>query len=593
MAAALAAAVAVAAGRAAEVDRSETWRPAAVVRGGRGIAVTLSPGVVPCVVHVHGLRVPLAAGTPLTARYAWDFGDERGKYDRLVGFNAAHVYDRPGRYAITLTVTDEAGATQRFTAGLYVEGDHRPRVYVAADGSDANAGTAAEAPVRSPALAFKKLQAGGAVLFKAGGSYAVQDTLKAAQSDTVIGRYGDGPDPRLVLSYSADGHASGMIALGGDTNGVTIEHLAFRTPYAAKDPAGPAPKVGIDAVMARGRNLTVRDCAFDDVDTAINANGDPVGLLVEDCVAATPTSLRAYLVWGQGADHVYLGNRVANSTREHCIRMSGISRVLIAGNDLTNADRRPGDKDDYSKGDVEVHNGSYAYVVWNRATGGPIRVGPLGMNEPFTTATEWVVIDGNEVRRAGILAVPGSHHVMVRNNVVRGDNQHAIQVEGPSDGGKRFCADLTFANNTVVDDGPYGSLLKLWGHADGVRLVDNLFVAPHLTPGPNGAAGVSVVEGDLSSFTQVAGNVWPAVAGGGGTNAVGRQYLTAAQWQALPGVRDDRFANATVDAEGRPAADGPAVGRGVVVPGVTYDRDGHPRPTTGPAAGALEPVPVK
>ena len=87
-----------------------------------------------------------------------------------------------------------------------------------------------------------------------------------------------------------------------------IEHLKFTTPNGVQAD-GQAPKVGTDAVVARGRNITVRDCTFDNVDIAVNANGSPTGLLVQNCVAPTVTSLRAYLVWGQGTDHVYLNNR--------------------------------------------------------------------------------------------------------------------------------------------------------------------------------------------------------------------------------------------------------------------------------------------
>ena len=53
----------------------------------------------------------LGVGTPLTARYQWDFGDTTSgsQFDQLPGFNAAHIYDVPGLYTITLTITNQAG----------------------------------------------------------------------------------------------------------------------------------------------------------------------------------------------------------------------------------------------------------------------------------------------------------------------------------------------------------------------------------------------------------------------------------------------------------------------------------------------------
>ena len=58
----------------------------------------------PATVHVHA--VGLVAEDPHLAGYAWDFGDPGGAYNRVSGFNAAHVYDRPGTYTITLTLTE-------------------------------------------------------------------------------------------------------------------------------------------------------------------------------------------------------------------------------------------------------------------------------------------------------------------------------------------------------------------------------------------------------------------------------------------------------------------------------------------------------
>ena len=130
------------------------WAPTA---DGRPAAFTILPGprVAPVGLHVNALTVPLAAGTPLTARYAWDFGDPAGRYDTLVGFVAAHVYDRPGTYPVTLTVTDEAGHVTTLRDAVTVTPDRRRAIYVAPDGSDANNGATEAVPVRSAAAGVK------------------------------------------------------------------------------------------------------------------------------------------------------------------------------------------------------------------------------------------------------------------------------------------------------------------------------------------------------------------------------------------------------------------------------------------------------
>ena len=67
---------------------------------------TILPGQA---VHVDALNSTLRSGTPLTARYEWDFGDGGSKYNKLVGFNASHVYDRAGTYTLKLKVFNADG----------------------------------------------------------------------------------------------------------------------------------------------------------------------------------------------------------------------------------------------------------------------------------------------------------------------------------------------------------------------------------------------------------------------------------------------------------------------------------------------------
>ena len=585
------------------------WTPAADARP--HFSVLLAPGVAPAAVHVNGLVCPLAVGTPLTAHYVWDFGDPAGRYNTLVGFVAAHVYDRAGAYPVTLTVTDEAGHTTTATSSITITADNRRAVYVSPDGNDANAGDTEAAPLQTAAAAFHRLHGAKrqpdpghtVLLFKAGGTFPVVDTLSVRGPDVVIGRYGppDAPKPVLLMQrgkVDARGKGPhGSVTIDARCDGVMVEHLTFATPYAVADDAE-APKTGIEAMVGRGRNIAVRECSFRAIDTGIDALGNPAGLLVQDCDAPGPTDLRGFLIWGQGTDHAYLGNRVGNSTREHCIRTTVLDRVLIYGNDLANVDRpqkddgaggKTGDKYDGIKGCIEFHEGTFAYVAGNTVHKGPIRTGPRGGGtEKATSASDWCVIDGNDLDDAQVRVDCGSHHVMVRNNVVHDYPGSGIEVDGP-DGAKRTSADLTIAHNTFVDAGPIGLFTKVWGHVDGITLADNLFVAPHLKAGVNGTAAVNVNGADLAWFTAVSHNVWPVpevpakVKGGvvivGTDGDRNKNFRTAADWAAMAPVAGDVFAaHVDVDARGVPTAGGPADGAGAAVPGTAFDHDGHPPP---------------
>ena len=572
-------------------------------------AVLPAPGVAPATFHVNALSVPLAAGTPLTATYQWNFGDPAGRYNGLPGWVAAHVYDRPGTYPITLAVTDEAGHRTELKQTVTVAPDTRRAVYVAPDGDDANNGATAAVPLKSAAAGFRHLAGGHAILlFKAGGTYPADNALPVAGPDVVVGRYGEGPQPVLLLSRGTEykpGHfINGTVSVNNNADGVTIQHLTFTSPYTVADPAAPAPKVGVDAIVARGRNVVVRGCSFRGVDDAVNANGNPAGLLVQDCDAPGPTDLRAYLVWGQGTDHAYLGNTVGNSTREHNIRIFGLTRVLMYDNDLTNLDRTKTDPSDQSKGTIQMQLGSFGYIAHNRVAHGSLRTGPRGgSTEKPTTATDWCVVDGNDLTDTFLEVQAGSHHVMFRNNVVHmADGGTACHVSGPDDA-HRTVADITFAHNTAVATGPAAIFLRTFGRQDGLALADNLFVAPHLRTGDQGACALYVLGGNLDGFAAVSHNVWPVPEASGrdadgvcvldpaGRSAQGR-YVTADAWVRTPPVAGDLFLNVTVDAHGRPAPGTPA--DAVPVPGTEFDHDGHPRPrAAGQWPGAFaQPVPA-
>jgi PKD repeat protein len=565
--------------------------PAPATQAGSLFSVMLSPGEVPCVVHVNGLNVAPAAGTPITALYDWDFGDPTAKFNRLPGFNAAHVYDHPGQYTITFTLTDEAGHQSQSTATVTITPDTRRRIYVSPEGSDYNTGTSPDAPFQSLPRAFKALTNDGELLLKAGSTFEVGASLRTGHKNIVIGRYGDGPDPKLIR---LKGNGSSTIALDKSCDAVVIEHLTFDSPNAV-DENRPAPQIGSLGVNVSGRNIAIRSCTFLNLDDGVNSNGEPTGLLVQECNAPLVTGLRGYLVWGQGTDHVYLGNFAANSTRQHNVRMSGVRRILIDSNNFTNLDRTKVDKDDYSKGAIEMHKGYYAWISHNTVAGGTIRVGPRGGDvEPdMSTATEWCVIDSNIVNGTRILSYSGARHIMIRNNVIHNDNDKAIEINGggPND---RSSDDFKIIHNTAINDGPGGSFLKLWGRVNGIILDDNLFVAPNLKAnGSTGSAAVNIDEPTLSSFREISHNVWPpSRVGDGAIHSIGAKkgghYVNADKWNQETMVHDDRFADVTVDEHNAPAPGSAADGYAEPTPLVTRDFTGQERPKDRRTVGAVE-----
>jgi hypothetical protein len=364
---------------------------------------------------------------------------------------------------------------------------------------------------------------------------------------------------------------------------VTVEDLTFDSEWAAK-PNGPAGKVGVAAVRVGGTDITVRDVDFRNVDTGVDSSMAPTGLLVMDTTVSVSYGLRGYHVWGEGTDHVYLGNSSPNSTREHNVRTSGVERVLVAYNDFANLDRTGGaDGGDISKGCIEIHRGLFSYVAENTVHDGVIRIGPRGgATETPDTETKWSVIEDNRLDDVGIHVYSGSHGAMIRNNVINRYQslRHgpAITLMAPDSDGRRS-SDIFILNNTAIDTRESGSFLKLFGEADRVTVKNNLFVATNLRTGSNGSSALYVTDTDLSSFTEISGNVWPLAQPGpawadadGGFCYVGKTwgtkggYKTPTQWNAYRQVGTDYFEDATPHGVYRVTLHGVTAGADLLMP---------------------------
>jgi PKD repeat protein len=509
-------------------------------------------------VHVHGLESQMNGGTVIQGRFDWDFGDPSGQYNTLAGFNAAHVYNDPGVYTITLQVTNEAGRSAVATVKVNVTADVRATVYVdSAFGDDDNDGASPASAVRTAKKAFDLAGDDTRILFKRGQKFTIDQTMMIEDDRVLVGAYGTGSLPVL---YRVKGEGEAVIRTTADAEDAVIEDLRFDSPYKA-DPNGAVEKIPVTAVVTGGTNITVRDSEFGDVGNGVNANMDPHGLLVMNTVVTTSYGVRSYHVWGEGTDLVVLGNKSTNSTREHIVRTSGVDRQLVAYNDFGQLRRGDVDPKDIEKGCIEIHRGSYAYIFHNVTHGGLIRLGPRGGGyETQDTATDWSVIEDNYCDDEGIHLYPGTHHAMIRNNVIEKYDSlkwgAAIAIN-PASTDHRVSSDIYILNNTVIERRASGQFLRTFGKewGDQITLKNNVWINDNFRPGNAGSAAVYVTEDNLRSFREVSGNVWTApksAAGNWAKDGVaylaaewGDQagYITAQQWNAEPEVGTDYFTN--------------------------------------------------
>jgi hypothetical protein len=551
--------------------------------------------------QVNGLNSGLGVGSPNTASYHWNFGDAGSEYNDLDGWNAAHLYETPGQYIATLTVTNEAGQTSTAREPVYVaSADAMRTIYVAPWGNDSNDGLSQSDPIQSINEVNQLLGNNTRVLFASGQTYRMEGPINiVADKHVEIGSYGSGAQPILLWDGVDTGYNEMIVTQPGTFN-VGINNLTFDSIYFVGDDLP-------TAVKFTGYDFAVSDCTFLHVTDAVDLSGNPVGTLIQDCQAPDPRALSAYFVWVAGSNTVILGNYVANSAREHVIRMVGAKQTLIAYNNLSNISGAAwGDNQDGVKGVLTIQIGSYAYVDHNILSG-PSSVGPLATTQVsslinnFAGTFNYCVFDSNTINNGPFEFEPSGFHTMLRNNVIYADNSSAIIIQAYDELYGRIVNDAEILGNTVINHGTAGNFLDMVNTAQNTVLADNLYVANNLQVGAYQTAPVFIGDTSLESFSVISHNIWSAASTPSGTaNPAGASnyvatawwnpagYLTANAWNNMSPVNGDLFETVHINPDDSPVFNGSGVNYGVAIPGLFADGNGHARPAGGLTVGAIQ-----
>jgi len=500
-------------------------------------------------------RAGVASSSPLSHSYMWDFGDPDGRYNQLPGWNAAHVYEKPGKYTITLTVTDELGKSARRTTWVRIAPDNRRKVYCSLQGNDQLDGAAPARAVRSAWRAIQLGQTDANVLFRRGDTFPVSHQINLDGHNMRIGAYDDPAFPAtaapVLRKVEGPPKQDSILFLGTKSNEVFIDGLEFDSMYDLKQ-FGPD-KVAARGINPAGVNVCVRDCSFRNLSDGINAEMKPTGLLVLDCRFSN--EIRGYGIYGDGSDHAYVGNMMLNSRQEHLIRVTepGVTRLLIAHNDLY----RPTN----GKGSIELRNANWFYVSDNIINGGTLRIGPQEQDQHqypnwASIKCTWGVVQNNRLDNIFINVRLGTEHVVFRNNFIHlkgneeGDWSFFLACDKPGYDTVRKIVDVRIERNTAVNDGNLGQFLVVQGHALDVTLKNNLFVAPNLRRSGDRGWSVFLFDKDTSGFKEVQGNVWPA--GPAALHHWNKADHTPDEWARQSMVSHERYEDVALDADGNP-----------------------------------------
>lgn len=336
---------------------------------------------------------------------------------------------------------------------------------------------------------------------------------------------------------------------------VLIDGITFDT----EDSPGPEKHQAVSAAIYPTKtDYTVRNCTFLNVSYAVNLEASPSRVLVEKNTAPLVGGIRGYFVWiGQwyamSKDVEIRDNYVANSTREHCIRVGGAERLWIHDNDFTNLDRsRDGDPNDSRKCAFWIMQGTDVLVNRNYLSG-PIGLGRLqgaDGNASYPSETRKIVLRDNRIYDAVYYNV-GSYGVTVENNLISADDKSGVTLREYDPKFNQRVTDATIRRNTILITGFSGRAVEIGSQATGV--VDGNVGIVAAAPGGWGNAGMLVRDESLSGLT-VRNNFWSTLApngwaqggqmllGSSGPNGSDqRVFRTAAEWSQL-GATNELFA---------------------------------------------------
>ena len=541
-------------------------------------------------IAVQALDSGLPSGvTALTALFQWNFGDTTSgsQYNTLEGFNAAHEYNTPGKYTITLKITLPNGTTDTTTMPVTVLAPSVRTIYVSTSGSNSNSGLSPSSPIQSIAQVNSMLSSNTTVLFEDGDTFDMSTGLNInGYSNVTLSNYGSGADPVFMWSGARDG--AQMITTESGSLDVTIQNITFNSIFDTDTSETGMPF----AIVPEGFDISIVGCTFLNVGYAVQGAGAPVGLLVENCSVPSLTGLRGYFVWVEGTDINIYGNNVVTSCDEHDIRDVGANRVNISYNTLQNLD---------TKATISLEEGEYVYVYKNTLKyGGAGAQTPQNVDSATAAAArmEWVVFDSNTAIGMEFQIGPATDHLMFRNNISFISSGQAYNINSYNSEYDTNVSDLTIVNNTAIDSGVSGDFLKTSSAGEtGVDVVNNLFVAPKLEIGINGSYDVYITASSTAGLT-FSHNVW-AVGVPTREDPAAELYmspdlsmsgmLSPAQWNAEPGVSDDHFASVTLNSDNEPATDSIAYTGGIWVAGVYLDAGGDVRTSADFGVGAFLP----
>ena len=257
------------------------------------------------------------------SHYEWDFGDpgsgtwsQTGKSrNAAIGFTAAHVYETPGTYTATLTVTDQTGTVRTYAQAITVTAINGTTYYVAANGSDSNNGTSISTPFLTASKGFSMARANVSILFRRGDTFPASPLSISAAGPGIVGTYGTGARPIILSSASNNSNnGSNAITISNDWRVMDLEIRG--TAWAALQSGGTYP-------------LFLRNFVNGGAGVFCGLGGGGTGAAFVENEVSAPSTYGTYF---QGYQFAVLGNNVHNIGTSHAVRIPHMAKGVVSQN---------------------------------------------------------------------------------------------------------------------------------------------------------------------------------------------------------------------------------------------------------------------
>ncbi|GAO03669.1 PKD domain-containing protein [Anaeromyxobacter sp. PSR-1] len=490
------------------------------------------------------------------AQYAWNFGDPgsgawstSGKSkNTATGYTAAHVFENPGTYTVTLNIVDTSGTSRSYTQTITVSAFSGTTYYVSAAGNDSSAGTSEAAPLRTVDRAMSvALATSGPVriLFRRGDTFSISSAYGITKPGPgIIGAYGSGNRPVFNVAEMGDTNAFSPRGSGSDWR---IMDLDMRGPSTstATGPIGPD-------VSHQGVNMLVLRLRATNWNVGIGwGDWTPIyatphdGMFVVDSEAP---NAGAYGMYVGGRRIALLGNLVTDPGQTHVCRVWQAHKGVISNNSFL----RPGGQRHALKLHGPELNDGRPETRWVSITDNHFQA---------SSTSQWTVSMGSQSNAAGEND-PVSHLVFERNRFT-GSPSLVADIESE--------ASYAMIRNNVFDDTLSPDAVSIiWEQRNtGVPAPNDVRIYNNTTYVGASAAGGLLQTNSTATNLRVRNNLYGAssvanvalLMGAGGAGwAADHNLATASPGFANPGGGDFSLSSGS-----------PAVDAGVTLPDVAAD----------------------